>query len=222
MPASSRWPLLVLLFGLVVQVSCSDTGTKSELRPPDAVYADPDDPRMRETAPDSFGVVFETSRGEFVVEVRREWAPIGVDRFYNLVRSGYYDQCRFFRVVERFVAQWGIHGDPGVNALWRHETVPDDPVVLSNLRGTLAYAKTGEPNSRTTQLYLNLDDNPFLDGEGFAPFARVTSGMQVADLLYGGYGSAGPDQGRLLAEGNAYLLRDFPRLDYILRATVRP
>jgi peptidyl-prolyl cis-trans isomerase A (cyclophilin A) len=182
---------------------------------------------MNATAPDSFEVLVSTSRGDFLLEIRREWAPHGVDRFYNLVEHGYYDECRFFRVIESFVAQFGIHGDPAVNAAWRHATIEDDPVSLSNLRGTLTFAKTGQPNSRTTQLFLNYGDNSFLDSQGFAPFARVTAGMDVVDSLYSGYGEGaprgqGPDQARIQAEGNAYLIAGFPELDFIVRASRRP
>jgi peptidyl-prolyl cis-trans isomerase A (cyclophilin A) len=166
-----------------------------------------------------------TTRGEFVLEVHRPWAPIGVDRFYNLVRFGYYDQCRFFRVIKGFVAQFGIHGDPGVNAIWRSERMLDDPEVASNLRCTIAYAKSNRPDSRTTQLFINYRDNTFLDGQGFAPIGRIVSGMEVVDSLYAGYGEAsprgqGPDQVRIQTEGNAYLRSEFPRLDYIRSARV--
>jgi peptidyl-prolyl cis-trans isomerase A (cyclophilin A) len=179
---------------------------------------------LTERAPDVFRVRFETSKGTFVVEVHRAWAPQGADRFYNLVKNGYYDGVRFFRVLEGFVAQFGIHGDPRVNAAWRGKAIPDDPVVESNVRGTLSFAMAG-PHTRTTQVFINLGDNARLDGMGFAPFGRVVEGMEVVDALYAGYGEgaprgAGPNQARIQAEGNAYLDREFPQLDYVTIATL--
>ncbi len=177
-----------------------------------------------EAAPATFRARFETSAGAFVIEVKRDWAPQGADRFYNLVKSGYYDGVRFFRVISGFMAQFGIHGDPQVSAAWRERRIPDDPVRQSNARGMVTFATAG-PNTRTTQVFINFRDNGMLDGQGFAPFGRVVEGMEVVDRLYAGYGEgapggAGPDQGRIQAEGNAYLERDFPKLDYIKRATI--
>ncbi|HEY4565357.1 MAG TPA: peptidylprolyl isomerase [Thermoanaerobaculia bacterium] len=178
-------------------------------------------------APDVFRVRFETSRGPFVVEVHREWAPQGADRFHALVASGYFDDSRFFRVVAGFIAQFGVAGDPKVTAAWKDRTIPDDPVrqsnIQSNTRGTIAYAMTG-PNTRATQLYINLADNSRLDAQGFAPIGRVTSGMDVVDRLYGGYGETsgggmrGGKQGEMLKGGNAWLDANFPKLDHLLRA----
>jgi cyclophilin family peptidyl-prolyl cis-trans isomerase len=177
------------------------------------------------TAPATYQVRFETSKGDFVVEVHRDWSPHGADRFYNLVSNGFYDGLRFFRVIDGFMAQFGISGDPQVSARWRGATIADDPVVGSNVRGTLSFAMTGAPNSRTTQLFVNFGDNSNLDGMGFAPFAEVVDGMDVVDQLYSGYGEGapngqGPDQSRVQAEGNSYLQSDFPQLDYIRRATI--
>jgi peptidyl-prolyl cis-trans isomerase A (cyclophilin A) len=184
----------------------------------------PKDPAMNQTAPATFKAKFETSKGEFIVEVQRDWAPHGADRFYNLVKHGFYDEVRFFRVIAGFVAQFGIHGDPEVAARWRDQRIPDDPVKQSNRRGTVTFATAG-PHTRTTQLFINYRDNSRLDGLGFAPFGRVVSGMEVVDQLYAGYGEGapqgrGPDQARLQREGNAYVQRDFPLLDYIKRATI--
>jgi peptidyl-prolyl cis-trans isomerase A (cyclophilin A) len=181
-----------------------------------------DPSRATERAPDRFRVRFETTRGPFVVEVTRAWAPRGADRFYNLVKAGYYDDVAFFRVIEGFMVQFGIHGDPSVNAAWRAARIPDDPVTQSNRRGTLTYAMAG-PDTRTTQLFVNFKDNAFLDPQGFPPFGRVVEGMAVVDSLYSGYGEgaprgAGPDQGRAQAEGNAYLRGSFPRLDFVKTA----
>lgn len=177
-------------------------------------------------APAVFRARFETSEGAFVIEVHREWAPQGADRFYNLVRTGYYDGVRFFRVISGFMAQFGIHGDPAVSAQWRERRIPDDPVRQSNVRGAVSYAMAG-PNTRTTQLFINFGDNSRLDGSGFSPFGRVVEGMEVVDRLYAEYGEGapngrGPAQGRIQAEGNAYLERDFPELDYVRKATLLP
>jgi peptidyl-prolyl cis-trans isomerase A (cyclophilin A) len=166
-----------------------------------------------------FRVVFATSKGPITVEVHRDWAPIGADRFYELVKSGFFDQDRFFRVVPNFVVQWGINGDPAVQMKWREKTIPDDPVTQSNKTGTITFAKTGAPNSRTTQLFINLADNPSLDGQGFAPFGQVISGLNVVESLYSGYGET-PDQNQIQVQGNAYLQGQFPMLDYIQTARV--
>lgn len=179
---------------------------------------------MNETAPDTFQVRFETSRGDVVVEVHRDWAPHGADRFYNLVRNGFYDGARFFRVIEGFMAQFGVSGDPAVSATWRNQRIPDDPVVASNTRGQVTFATAG-PGTRTTQLFINFGNNAQLDGMGFAPFGAVVSGMDVVDSLHAGYGEGaprgrGPAQDRLQAEGNVYLERDFPNLDYIMKAEI--
>ena len=177
-----------------------------------------------EAAPGTFRARFETTAGEFVIEVRRDWAPHGADRFYNLVKHGYYDGVRFFRVISGFMAQFGIHGDPQVSAVWREQRIPDDPVRQSNARGMVTFATAG-PDTRTTQIFINYRDNSGLDGQGFAPFGRVVEGMEVVDRLFAGYGEgaprgSGPDQGRVQAEGNAYLQHEFPKLDYVKRATV--
>jgi peptidyl-prolyl cis-trans isomerase A (cyclophilin A) len=174
--------------------------------------------------PDSFRARFETSAGDFVVEVHRRWAPLGADRFYNLTRSGYYDNVRFFRVISGFMVQFGLHGDPKVSAEWRERRIPDDPVRRTNVRGMVTFATAG-PGTRTTQVFINYGSNDRLDAMGFAPFGQVIEGMEVVDRLYAGYGEGapqgrGPDQGRIQMEGNAYLERAFPRLDYVRRATI--
>lgn len=179
---------------------------------------DPQSSDMRASPPASFRVRFETSGGPFVVEVTRAWAPHGADRLYNLVRHGFYDGGRFFRVVPGFVVQFGLSGDPVVSAHWRPATIPDDPVTQHNTRGTLTFATAG-PNTRTTQLFINYRDNIRLDGMGFAPLGRVVEGMDVVDHIYAGYGER-PDQGQIEAQGNAYLAAQFPRLDSITRATI--
>jgi len=192
---------------------------------PDNPLLYPRAPDMNMEAPPTYRARFETSKGDFVIEVHRDWAPIGADRFYNLVRNGYYDGVRFFRVIDGFMAQFGMNGDPLVTAQWRVATLQDDPVVQSNTRGTVTFAMTGQPNSRTTQIFINYGDNSNLDGMGFAPFGEVVEGMEVAASLYSGYGEGaprgrGPDQGQIQARGNEYLEADFPNLDYVVHATI--
>jgi peptidyl-prolyl cis-trans isomerase A (cyclophilin A) len=172
----------------------------------------------------TYKVHFETTKGPFVITVNRSWAPLGADRFYELVNGGFYDGARFFRVLPGFVAQFGIAGEAALNAKWHDTNLQDDPVTQSNLRGTITFA-TGGPNTRTTQVFINLADNPRLDKTGFSPFGAVTEGMEVVDRFYTGYGEGaprgnGPSQDRAEAEGNAYFERDFPKLDYIKKATV--
>ena len=185
----------------------------------------PESAALSTPAPPLFQVRFETTQGPIVITVHRDWAPIGADRFYYLARNGFFDGERFFRVRANYIAQFGLNGDPAVIAAWKNRTMPDDSVRVSNLRGTLGYAMTG-PNTRTTQIYFNLVDNPQLDSQGFAPFGTVTSGMDAVLRLYSGYGeNAGGGvragkQGRIEAGGNAYLSRAFPKLDYVKRAIV--
>jgi peptidyl-prolyl cis-trans isomerase A (cyclophilin A) len=186
----------------------------------------PDAPEMNRRAPDRFDVRLETSKGKIVIEIHRDWAPRGVDRFYNLVRAGYYDQVRFHRVIKGRWAQFGINGNPKVASAWRAKAIPDDPRRESNVRGTIAYA-FAVPNGRTTQVFFNLQDNsPTHDAEPFVPFGRVSEGLDVMDALNAEYGETSGGgiragkQGPLFEGGNAYLERNFPRLDYIIRATI--
>ena len=179
---------------------------------------------MNKTAPVLFEAKFETSKGHFVIEVHRDWSPNGADRFYNLVRNGYYDGVRFFRVLDGFMAQFGISGDPEASAIWRQRAIPDDSARASNTRGYVTYAMAG-PNTRTTQVFINYADNSRLDGMGFAPFGLVVEGMDVVDGLYSEYGEGapsgrGPNQARIQAEGNGYLETEFPLLDHVERAYV--
>ena len=176
------------------------------------------------TSPEQFQVKFQTSKGDFVVEVTRSWSPKGADQFYEAVQSGFYDDCRFFRVINRFMAQFGINGDPKIQAKWREKRIQDEPVIESNKRGYLTYARGGA-HSRTTQLFINLVNNSRLDRMGFSPFARVVEGMDVVDSLYAGYGEGapngrGPAQGFIQTRGNTYLDREFPKLDFIKKATI--
>jgi peptidyl-prolyl cis-trans isomerase A (cyclophilin A) len=213
--------------GMVLAGCSSSTSTsekKTEAPAPStapAPAAAPSKPQV----PDVYKVNFDTSKGAFVVEVHREWAPIGADHFYELVNAKYYDGDRFFRVLKGFVVQFGLNGDPAVSAHWDNMTLPDDPVKHHNVRGTLVYATAG-PATRTTQLFINLANNTAqLDRTGFAPFGEVTSGMDVVESLYGGYGEgapagAGPDQDLVKTRGNDYLTQHFPKLDYIKTATI--
>lgn len=171
-------------------------------------------------APADFKVRFTTSAGDFIVEVHRDWAPRGADRFYNLVRRGFFTNASFFRVVPGFVVQFGLNADPAVNKVWDQARIQDDPVKQTNRRGTLVFATAG-PNTRTTQLFINFGDNGRLDGMGFAPFGEVVAGMDVVDKIYPGYGEQ-PDQGLITAQGNAYLSKNFPKIDRIKFARVIP
>jgi peptidyl-prolyl cis-trans isomerase A (cyclophilin A) len=181
-------------------------------------------PGSEQQAPETCQIRFDTSQGSFTIEINRAWAPKGADRFYTLVRSGFYDGARFFRVLPGFVVQFGIPADPQVARSWRTARLEDDPVTQANTKGTITFATSG-PNSRTTQVFINLGDNRNLDSMGFAPFGRITEGMDVVEKLHSGYGEGsphgrGPDQGRIQSEGNAYLQKSFPKLDYVERAAI--
>lgn len=174
-----------------------------------------------DAAPALFRVRLETSKGPIVIEAHRDWSPNGVDRFFQLVESGYYDDVRFFRVVPGFVVQFGMHGNPQTNAQWTGRQLMDDPVKQSNRRGTVTFAQTSMPNTRTTQMFINLQDNAALDADRFAPIGEVVEGMSVVDALFAGYGGAPSDQQpQIAAEGNAFLNRTYPKLDFIRTARV--
>lgn len=187
--------------------------------------ANPDPAKATEQAPEKYKAKFDTTKGPVVIEVTRAWAPKGADRFYNLVKSGFFTDIAFFRVIDGFMAQFGIHGDPQVSAKWRDAKIADDPVKQSNLRGYVSFAMAG-PNTRTTQFFINYADrNRQLDSSGFSPFGRVVEGMENVDNLYSGYGEGapsgrGPNQGLVQTQGNAYLRKNFPHLDYIKSATI--
>jgi peptidyl-prolyl cis-trans isomerase A (cyclophilin A) len=175
---------------------------------------------LTEKAPPIYKVKLDTSAGPVVIEVHRDWAPLGADRFYNLVKNGFYDNVRFFRVISGFMAQGGMNGDPAIQRVWGRANFNDDPVKQSNKRGFVTFAKTGAPNSRSTQFYINYGDNGALDSQGFAPFGQVVSGMEFVDKFYT-YGKQNvPDQGQITAQGNAYLQKEYPKLDYIKKATI--
>lgn len=182
--------------------------------------------KLTEKAPAKYKAVFTTSKGEFVVEVTRDWSPAGADRFYNLVKHGFFNDVRFFRAIKGFMVQFGISGDPALSAVWREANIPDDPVKQSNKRGFVTFAKTGMPNSRSTQIFINYSDgNARLDEMGFSPFGKVVKGMEVVDMLYTEYGEGapgglGPNQGRIQMEGNKYLDAEFPKLDYVKFARI--
>ena len=209
---------MVLLLGLSLSnLDAGNGGTESPLLQPKSAI-------MTQTAPPIFKAKFQTIEGDFVVEAQRDWAPRGVDRFYNLVQHGFYDGTCFFRVISGFMAQFGIHGEPKVSTAWRQERIQDDPVKQSNKRGYVSFAMAG-PNTRTTQLFINYADNSRLDQMGFAPIGRVVEGLEVLDRLHADYGEGapqgkGPDQGRLQAEGREYLTKNFAQLDCITKVTI--
>jgi peptidyl-prolyl cis-trans isomerase A (cyclophilin A) len=173
--------------------------------------------QLNAKAPDRYEVRMETSSGVFTIEVERAWAPHAADRFYNLVQRGFFDEQRFFRMVPQHIAQFGLHGRPEIAARWYEATLPDEKAQLKNLRGTLAFASGVSPDSRTTQIFVNLSDNNDFDRMGLVPFAQINSGIKVLDDVHSGYGEV-PEQARILREGNAYLQRSFPELDYIIEA----
>ena len=192
-------------------------GIESDARP--RFKSTPDSPEMNVKAPDVFKARFSTSKGDFVIRVTRTWAPLGADRFFSLVKNGFYTDCRFFRVLPGFVSQFGIHGDPEISAPWKGASIEDDPVLQSNTRGRISFATRG-PNTRTTQLFINFKDNSYLDAMGFTPIGEVVEGMEVVDRLHSDYGEGapmgkGPSQAKIQLEGNKYLEAEFKDLDFI-------
>lgn len=224
MPSIRRTPLLasVAVLGLAVLfLGCPRGGPAGPTSAPGGALLDPS--LAVEQAPEEYSVRLQTTKGVVVIDVVRAWAPLGADRFYNLVRIGYYDDAAFFRTIAGFMTQIGIHGDPAVSAIWKEAKIPDDPVTQSNTRGMVSFATSG-PNTRTTQFFINYKDNSRLDSMGFAPFGVVRD-MKSVDKLWVGYGEGdpmgpGPNQTRIQEEGNAYLRADFPKLDYLVRATI--
>ena len=203
----------VLAAGAAAVLSLSvPAATPEKLKDPSQIVA---------TAPDVFKAKFDTTKGVFVIEVHRDWSPLGADRFYALVKNGYYDGVKFFRVVPGFVVQWGIHGDPAIASRWLQSKIKDEPVKESNHRGYVTYAKGG-PNTRSVQVFINLQDNSqSLDSQWFAPFGKVVEGLDVVEKLNGEYGDTLKNlQGRIAEEGNAFLEKNFPNLDAIKKATV--
>jgi peptidyl-prolyl cis-trans isomerase A (cyclophilin A) len=231
MKATNLICTISLLAGFAL-VSCSKADQTTTNNPtPDKTtpsvssgFSDP--AKLTEKAPDTFKAQFDTTKGKITIEVTRSLAPNGADRFYNLVKSGYFTDVAYFRVIPGFMCQFGIHGDPAVSAKWRDANITDDPVKGSNTRGTITFATAG-PGTRTTQLFINFGNNAMLDGQGFSPFGKVTDGMDVVDKINSEYGEGapqgnGPNQGRVQMEGNAYLKKGFPNLDYIKSAAILP
>jgi peptidyl-prolyl cis-trans isomerase A (cyclophilin A) len=221
-----------LLIIVMMVSSCAGDGEKKPEQPVARTETPADrnpailDPSLaKEEAPEQFKARFSTTKGDFVIEVTRDWAPHAADRFYNLVKIGYFDDIAFFRNIDSFMVQFGINGDPAVNAKWNKANIKDDPVKKSNQPGYVTFAQKGDPNSRTTQIFINFGDNGGLDSQRFAPFGRVVEGMDVVESLYNGYGEGaprgrGPNQIRIQDEGNAYLKSDFPKLDYVKSAKI--
>jgi peptidyl-prolyl cis-trans isomerase A (cyclophilin A) len=208
----------LLASAIVVLSACSSAPSAPPQAPAQAAPTSSYQPQANNKAPDTFTVNFDTTKGLVVVEVTRADAPNGADRFYNLVKSKFFDGTRFFRVMPGFVVQWGIAAEPAVTKTW-DTPIPDDPVKQTNARGTLVFAAQSRPNTRTAQMFINLVDNGRLDQMGFAPFGKVTSGMEFVDQIFAGYRDA-PDQDRITNEGNAYLEKEFPNLDYIKTAAI--
>ncbi|MEZ4416572.1 MAG: peptidylprolyl isomerase [Gemmatimonadota bacterium] len=220
----ARVPEIALALAVLAGCSGGESAGRAAADPPRDPIMDPR--RFTETAPERFRARFETSEGSFVVEVHREWAPLGADRFYNLVKAGYYDDTRFYRVVEGFVAEFGVHANGTVTRIWQRFELLDDSVRVSNTRGRMSFAASG-PNTRTVQVFINLRDNASLDGRRFAPFGEVVEGMDVVGRLYAGYGDGpprgdGPYQAQAVIQGNEYLDAEFPDLDRITRASIEP
>jgi len=202
--------VLAVVAALSASVALAQPAAKANLKNPAA---------MKEQAPAVFKASFDTTKGTFVIEVHRDWAPIGADRFYNLVKNGFFDDCQLFRVVPGFMVQFGIHGDPAVSAAWMSARIQDDPTKESNKRGSITFAKSG-PNTRTTQVFINFADNTFLDKD-FPPFGKVVSGMVVVDSFNAKYGEkTTSDQGNIYQKGNPYLAATYPGLDVIKKATI--
>jgi len=208
-----RHPALRLVAAALAVAGASAVAAQSKLSEPS---------QLTETAPDAYRARFDTSKGAFVIEVTRAWAPLGADRFYNLVKNGFYDGTRFFRVRPGFVVQWGLNGDTAVQSVWRRANLQDDPRVKSNMRGFVTFAKESLPNTRSTQIFINYADNDYLDAEGFVPFGQVISGMQIVERFFAPPRDKEPDQRRILSQGNEYLLKEFPQLDFVKKATIAP
>ncbi len=228
----ARRPTRGFLTGVLViatMAGCAPAGaqrTAAATVRSESILLDPSNPEWKRESPPVWYARFETSKGDFVVRCERAHAPNGSDRFYNLIRLGYYDDVRFHRVGRNYIVQWGLHGDPAVNAAWLHASFPDDPKYGSNVRGTFAFARDTAPGTSNTQVYVNLKDNTRNDGDPFAIFGRVISGMEVLDSLYSGYGERSGSgvrqrrQGEIISGGNAYLDREFPLLDHLIRARI--
>lgn len=211
-----------LIPALLVLAACESAKKEQPSAPGQPSLSNPSS--LNEQAPDIYSAKFDTTKGSFVIKVTRAWAPIGADRFYNLVKNGFYNNASFFRVIPGFIVQFGISADPNVSTVWHDADIQDDPVKQSNAPGTVTFATAG-PGTRTTQVFINLADNKSLDAQGFSPFGAVSDGMNVAQSFYSGYGEgapmgSGPDQQLLQSQGEAYLAAQFPKLDHIKSATI--
>jgi peptidyl-prolyl cis-trans isomerase A (cyclophilin A) len=202
--------VVVALASAAALAAQADLGKVAKLRNPAGLTA---------KAPDEYKVNFDTSAGAIVIQVPRAWAPIAADRFYNLVQNGFYDDVRFFRVIPGFMVQFGMHGNPAITKAWSSASMKDEPTKQSNKRGFVTFARTGAPNSRGTQVFINYGDNSRLDKDGFAAFGEVIKGLDVAEKINASYGEK-PDQSQITSSGNAYLTKEFPKLDYIKAATI--
>jgi peptidyl-prolyl cis-trans isomerase A (cyclophilin A) len=209
---------ILIVLACAALAGCGGGGSSRSSSGPPAALLRP--ATLKTKSPQLFTVVFKTTKGEFVVDVHRTWAPLAAQRFYNLVKAHFFDGVEFFRVVPKFVVQFGISPYPQVSKAWQNATIPDDPVTVHNTRGAVTFASAG-PNSRTTQIFINLGDNSNLDNTGFAPFGAVVSGIDVVDKLYSGYAdSPTSKQTEMEAQGNAYLQKNYPKLDSIKTARV--
>ena len=208
---------IALLISVLWALGCGDVDQGPEVNM--ELLQDPKSDAIKQESPAEFTVLFATSAGDFKIHVVREWSPRGADRFYNLVKNGFYNEQRFFRVVPGFVVQWGISPDPELTKVWHTATILDDQVKQQNKRGRITFAKHNKPNTRTTQVFINYGENLNLDGMGFAPFGEVIEGMEVVDKINAEYGQQ-PNQGQISGRGNSYLEENFPNLDYIKTATI--
>lgn len=213
---NTRIPVICVFSCCIAFAGCADKQFTPEMATGDPPTA---------SSGDGFTVKLETSKGDVLIEVHPEWAPHGAKRFRELVEAGFYDDCRFFRVLEGFMAQTGINGDPAVHAKWKDKTIPGDRPKQSNQKGFVTFAMGGSPDTRSTQFFINYRDSSYLDKDGFAPFGQVIEGMDVVEALYSGYGEGapngrGPSQGRVVSEGNEFLNREFPKLDFIKTARI--
>lgn len=214
--------IVVLLCGAALAQTKTGAATKAGAAKSPPVRRSLSDPStLKARAPETYKVKFTTTKGDVIIQVTRAWAPNGADRFYNLVRAGFFTDAAFFRVIPGFMAQFGISSNPQIAKIWNQANMPDDPVKQSNKRGMVTFAQTSMPNSRSTQLFINYGDNSRLDADRFAPFGQVIEGMDNVDKIYSGYGEQ-PDQGRIVAQGKAYLDRNFPKLDRIISASIVP
>ena len=200
---------LALALATPVVALAQEADSKAKLKTPAA---------LTEQAPATYKAAFDTSAGKFVITVTRAWAPKGADRFYNLVKNGFFDDCRFFRVVPNFMVQFGINGDPAIQSSWANANITDDPGKQSNKKGYVTFATRGK-DTRTTQVFINFKDNAFLDAQGFSPFGEVTTGYDIVEKITDQYGEK-PNQGSIQSQGNVYLKAQFPKLDYVKKATI--